>query len=92
MITAHIDRLVSHNPSYFNHKASHLHYLPAHPALPEPREVGVVVGVGGPRLGGRQVRVEVEGGDVVLEQLPDPEREIVVPENMAWKSLLDGFQ
>ena len=74
------------------HTTSQPHYLPAHPALPEPREVGVVVGVGGPRLGGRQVRVEVEGGDVVLQQLSDPEGEIVVPENMAWTSLLDGFQ
>ena len=85
MITAHIDLPVSHNPSYLN-------LMPAHPALPEPREVGVVVGVGGPRLGGRQVRVEVEGGDVVLEQLPDPESEIVVPERMAWTSLIDGLQ
>ena len=49
----------------------------------------MVVGVGGPRLGGRQVRVEVEGGDVVLQQLSDPEGEIVVPENMAWTSLID---
>ena len=52
----------------------------------------MVVGVGGPRLGGRQVRVEVEGGDVVLQQLSDPEGEIVVPENMAWTSLVDGLQ
>ena len=85
MNTARIDLPVSHKPSYLNH-------LPAHPAFPEPREVCVVVGVGGPRLGGRQVRVEVEGGDVVLEQLPDPESEIVVPERMAWTSLIDGFQ
>ena len=57
-------------------------YLTAHSALPEPRKVGVVVRVGGPRLHGRQVRVEVQGGDVILEQLSDSEREIVMPENV----------
>ena len=59
-----------------------MYYLTAHPAFSEPGEIGVVVRVGGPRLHGRQVRVEVQGGDVILEQLSDSEREIVMPENV----------
>ena len=57
-----------------------LDYLTADSALSEARKVRVVVRVRGPRLGGRQVRVEVQSGDVVLQQLADSERKIVVPE------------
>ena len=62
-----------------------LDYLTPHSTLPQARKICVVVRVGGPRLGGRQVRVEVQGGDVVLHQLADSKGKIIMAENAKKK-------
>ena len=75
MKMASLDKLSTLDPGYFPRTCLSPNFPLAHSG-----EVGVTHLVGGERLDLREVRVEIQPPEVILQQIPNSQREIIMPE------------